>query len=157
MNVVLNAQWALYQVLTRLGLRPDAVLGHSSGEMLALSAGGVFQTDRTLERKLGRLGAIMSGSSRRATCPRPGWSPWRLTATASRRLCRDLGATGVDVAMDNCPHQVVLAVPLAEHCRGCRPPAPREYPLRGTAVFACLSHAELPPGRRARSPSSSTR
>ena len=26
-NVVLNAQWALYQVLTRLGLRPDAVLG----------------------------------------------------------------------------------------------------------------------------------
>ena len=59
-NVVLNAQWALFQVLTRLGLRPDAVLGHSSGEILALSAAGVFQTDRALERKLGRLGAIMS-------------------------------------------------------------------------------------------------
>ncbi len=27
-NVVLNAQWAMYQLLTRLDLRPDAVVGH---------------------------------------------------------------------------------------------------------------------------------
>ena len=36
MNIVLNAQWAMYQLLIRLGLRPDAVVGHSSGELLAL-------------------------------------------------------------------------------------------------------------------------
>ena len=52
-NVVLNAQWALYQVLTRLGLRPDAVVGHSSGEMLALAAAGVIQSDRELEAAAG--------------------------------------------------------------------------------------------------------
>ncbi len=57
-NVVLNAQWALYQVLCRLRLVPDAVAGHSCGELLAMAAAGIFTTDRALERKLGRLGAI---------------------------------------------------------------------------------------------------
>jgi acyl transferase domain-containing protein/phosphopantetheinyl transferase len=116
-NVVLNAQWALYQVLTRLGLVPDAVLGHSSGEILALSAAGVFPADRALERKLGRLGAIMSGFETSGDLPAA-----RLVAVATHRdrvdaICRDLGAAGVDVAMDNCPHQVVLAMPSAEHPR----------------------------------------
>jgi acyl transferase domain-containing protein/phosphopantetheinyl transferase (holo-ACP synthase) len=113
-NVVLNAQWALYQVLTRLGLYPDAVLGHSSGEILALSAAGVFETDRTLERELGRLGAIMSGFESSGDLPAA-----RLLAVATHRnraeaICRDLDTKGVEAAMDNCPHQVVLAVPVAE-------------------------------------------
>ncbi len=112
-NVVLNAQWALYQVLTRLGLHPDAVLGHSSGEILALSAGGVFQTDRELERKLGRLGAIMRDFESSGDLPEA-----RLVAVAAhsnrvQALFGDLGAGGVAIAMDNCPHQVVLAVPSA--------------------------------------------
>jgi acyl transferase domain-containing protein/phosphopantetheinyl transferase len=116
-NVVLNAQWALYQLLTRLGLQPDAVLGHSSGEILALSAGGVFQTDRELERKLGRLGAIMSGFASSGDLPTA-----RLVAVAAHRdrveaICRDLDARGVDIAMDNCPHQVVLAMTIADHPR----------------------------------------
>ena len=116
-NVVLNAQWALYQVLTRLGLQPDAVLGHSSGEILALSAGGVFETDRALERKLGRLGAIMTGFASSGDLPAA-----RLVAVAAHKdrvqaICRDLDAGDVDVAMDNCPHQVVLAMPLAQHAR----------------------------------------
>ncbi len=38
LSVVLSAQWGLFQLLTRLGLRPDAVAGHSSGELLALGA-----------------------------------------------------------------------------------------------------------------------
>ena len=103
----------LYQVLTRLGLHPDAVLGHSSGEILALSAAGVFQTDRTLERELGRLGSIMSRFESSGHLPEA-----RLVAVATHRdraeaICRDLGVDGVDIAMDNCPHQVVLAVPAA--------------------------------------------
>ena len=112
-NVVLNAQWALYQVLTRLGLHPDAVLGHSSGEILALSAGGVFETDRKLERELGRLGAIMRGFESSGDLPAA-----RLVAVATHRdravaICRDLGLSDIDVAIDNCPHQAVLAVPFA--------------------------------------------
>jgi acyl transferase domain-containing protein len=113
-NVVLNAQWALYQVLTRLGLRPDAVVGHSSGELLALAAAGVFDADRALEQKLGRLGAIFAGFECSGDLPEA-----RLIAVAAHRdrveaLCRAAGAAGAAIAMDNCPHQVVLAVPPPE-------------------------------------------
>ncbi len=113
-NVVLNAQWALYQVLTRLGLRPDAVAGHSSGEILALAAGGVLRTDRELERQLGRLGAIFRGLESSGDMPAA-----RLIAVAADRerveaACRAVDAGRVDVAIDNCPHQVVLAGPPDE-------------------------------------------
>ena len=84
-NVVLNAQWALYQVLTRLGLRPDAVVGHSSGEMLAMAAAGVLDVDRELERQLGRLGAIFRGFESAGEMPPARWWPSPPAGTASRR------------------------------------------------------------------------
>jgi phosphopantetheine--protein transferase-like protein len=113
-NVILNAQWALYQVLTRLKLVPDAVAGHSSGELLAMAAAGIFPTDRVLEQKLGRLGAIFRGFESSGELPSA-----RLIAVAAHRdrveaLCESAGAGGVSVAIDNCPHQVVLAVPPSE-------------------------------------------
>jgi acyl transferase domain-containing protein/phosphopantetheinyl transferase len=108
-NAVLSAQWALYQVLTRLGLRPDAVVGHSSGEMLALGAAGVLQVDRELENQLGRLGAIFQGLESSGDIPEA-----RLLAAACSRerleaICRELGSPAIEIAMDNCPHQVVVA------------------------------------------------
>jgi len=106
-NVVLSAQWALYQLLIRLGLRPDAVVGHSSGELLALAAAGVLAVDRTFEDRLGGLGAIFAGLEASGTLPTA-----RLVAVAADRARVDAaiaGANGVEVAMDNCPHQVVLA------------------------------------------------
>jgi acyl transferase domain-containing protein/phosphopantetheinyl transferase (holo-ACP synthase) len=113
-NLVLNAQWALFQVLQGLGLVPDAVVGHSSGELLALAAAGVFPTDRALEQRLGRLGAIFRGFETSGELPAA-----RLLAVAADRqrveaLCRNAGASGAAIAMDNCPHQVVVAVPESE-------------------------------------------
>jgi malonyl CoA-acyl carrier protein transacylase len=113
-DVVLNSQWALYQLLTRLGLYPDAVVGHSSGELLALAAAGTLEADRALEQKLARLGAIFREFESSGDLPAA-----RLVAVATdrdrvRAICRDLDAAGVAIAMDNCPHQVVLAVPHPE-------------------------------------------
>ena len=104
----------MYQLLTRLGLVPDAVVGHSSGELLALSAAGVFPADRALEQKLGRLGSIFRSFESSGDLPEA-----HLVAIAADRerveaICRALGSAGSAVAMDNCPHQVVLAVPSAE-------------------------------------------
>jgi acyl transferase domain-containing protein/phosphopantetheinyl transferase (holo-ACP synthase) len=113
-NVVLNAQWAMYQLLARLDLRPDAVVGHSSGELLALAAAGVFPADRALEQKLGRLGSIFRGFESSGDLPEA-----RLVAIAADRhraleICRAIDARDAAVAMDNCPHQVVVAVSPAE-------------------------------------------
>jgi malonyl CoA-acyl carrier protein transacylase/phosphopantetheinyl transferase len=113
-NLVLTSQRALHRLLTRLGLVPDAVLGHSSGEILALAAAGVLQADRVLEEQLGRLGEIFRGFESSGDVPEA-----RLVAVATARervesLCRDVGAWDVVVAIDNCPHQVVLAGPPAD-------------------------------------------
>jgi acyl transferase domain-containing protein len=113
-NVVLCSQWAVYQVLSRLGMRPSAVVGHSSGELLALAAGGVLQVGRDLERQLGRLGAIFREIESSGDMPAA-----RLLAVAAscerlETICAHAGARAVDVAIDNCPHQVVLAGPPLE-------------------------------------------
>ncbi len=113
-NVVLSAQWALYQLLIRLGLRPDAVVGHSSGELLALAAAGVVAVDRTFEARLGELGALFAGLESSGDLPTA-----RLVAVAADRgrveaAIREVGGGSVAVAMDNCPHQVVVAGPPAE-------------------------------------------
>ena len=107
-TAVLASQWALFQVLTRLGLRPDAVAGHSSGELPALAAAGALRTEDTLERQLSRLAAVFRDLEAQGVIPSA-----RLVAAGTDRArveaaCRAAGASVV-VAIDNCPHQVVIA------------------------------------------------
>ena len=85
-TAVLASQWALFQVLTRLGLRPDAVAGHSSGELPATAAAGAV-ADRGYTRTAiepARGGFPGSGSARRPS-PRRGWSPPEPIGHKSRR------------------------------------------------------------------------
>ena len=107
-TTVLASQWALFQVLTRLGLHPDAVAGHSSGELQALAATGVISTEVAHERQLARLSAIFrrlesTGAIPSARLVAAGTDRARVEAT-----CREMGGS-VTIAIDNCPHQVVLA------------------------------------------------
>jgi malonyl CoA-acyl carrier protein transacylase len=109
-TAVLSSQWAIFQVLTRLGLRPDAVAGHSSGELPALAAAGVLATEHALERPLIRLAAIFRELEAAGAIPSA-----RLIAVGTDRhraeaACREAGSSAV-VAIDNCPHQVVIAGP----------------------------------------------
>ena len=106
-NVVLSSQWGMYRLLSKLGLRPDAIVGHSSGELLAMAASGVIAVDRNFEDKLGELGAIFGRLETSGELPTA-----RLIAVAApRQKVEALVQEGdrVEVAMDNCPHQVVLA------------------------------------------------
>lgn len=112
-TAVLSSQWGMFQVLRQLGLRPDAVCGHSSGELPAIAAAGALETERTLERQLSRLAAIFRGLEAQGAIPSA-----RLIASGTDRqkaesVCRMVGGSVV-VAIDNCPHQVVLAGPSAQ-------------------------------------------
>ncbi len=111
-NVVLSSQWALYQLLCRLELRPSAVAGHSSGEFLALAAAGAVRVDRGLEERFSDLAAIFARLD-----PDGVVAPARLVGVAAsrERVEAEIGAhRGVSVAVDNCPHQVVVAGPPGE-------------------------------------------
>jgi phosphopantetheine--protein transferase-like protein len=109
-EAVLAADLALLSVLEGLGVRPGAVVGHSSGEYAALRAAGLLDL-RTEEqwawfaRELNRdyeLAASSEGVPR-AVLLAVGASRERAEAVA-----REAGGE-IHVAMDNCPHQVVLA------------------------------------------------
>ncbi len=108
-NSVLSSQWALYQILIRLGLSPDALAGHSSGEFLALAASGAIRVDRALEDGFAGLAALFDRLEASGEIPEAS-----LVAVAAgrERIEARLGeCPGAVVAMDNCPHQVVVAVP----------------------------------------------
>jgi malonyl CoA-acyl carrier protein transacylase len=107
---VLSAEWALYLVLQGLGVRPDVVGGHSSGEFSALAAAGCLNADELLMERLALLGMELqqeedSGGVTQAMLLAVGTG-----RAAAIRAIEQVGAA-VLVAMDNCPHQTVLAGP----------------------------------------------
>jgi acyl transferase domain-containing protein/phosphopantetheinyl transferase len=111
MTSVMAAERALLAVLGRLGLRADAVVGHSNGEFVALQAAGAYRpaTDDEL------IESIVAGAELAARAASPGLLPdIELTAIegadpeAVGDAVRESSGRLV-VAIDNCPHQVVLA------------------------------------------------
>lgn len=112
-NVVLSSQWALYHLLRHLGLNPSAVAGHSSGEFLALAAAGAVRVDRGLEQHFNDLAAVFARLD-----PDGVVAPGRLVGVAAGRerveAVIEEFAGSVSVAVDNCPHQVVVAGPPAD-------------------------------------------
>jgi acyl transferase domain-containing protein/phosphopantetheinyl transferase len=105
-EAVLTANQALYGLLTDLGLEPAAMLGHSSGEYSTLLASGILQgvsddlvieTNRVIEsmEKSGRIPEavmIAAGTDR----------------SLVERIIEEQDLEPMFIAMDNCPHQVVL-------------------------------------------------
>lgn len=107
-NVVLSAQWGLYQLLLKLGIKADAIVGHSSGELLALAAAGVIPVDDKFVSGLARLG----GELDRLTTEQRFVDTSLLAVALDRgKVVVNLGdlMSELSVAIDNCPHQVVLA------------------------------------------------
>ncbi len=102
------ADLALFEVLSRLGIRADVMLGHSNGEHAAIIAAGAATASSRDELCDGfcRVGLI----GRRAGLP-----PFEEGLIAVANLSRDhlnrllaKRPGQVFLAMDNCPHQQVL-------------------------------------------------
>ena len=110
---VFAANMGLHALFTQLGFVPDALLGHSTGENSALTAAAVNKvqsrdeiarivTDlNALYRKLEVAGQIAEGTL---------LTVGGLNAELRRGLLEKikLPGSGVQLAMDNCPNQVVL-------------------------------------------------
>ncbi|MBV9122799.1 MAG: acyltransferase domain-containing protein, partial [Planctomycetes bacterium] len=107
---VLMADWALYQCLLKLGLRPDAMAGHSMGELAALWAGGALATDSVM---LGELAATIESVQQQEE--QGGAEAVLLAVGAGRATVAEVvgqaASSQVYLAMDNCPHQTVVVGP----------------------------------------------
>ncbi|MFF3017398.1 SDR family oxidoreductase [Streptomyces sp. NPDC057939] len=100
---------AAYDVLTRAGVRPDLAAGHSYGELVALCAAGVIDTDALPGLSAARAAAVLG-----ATGDDPGTmaavaaTPEEVERVLGRRLPQ-----GLVLANHNAPRQSVLSGPTA--------------------------------------------
>ncbi|MFJ7159905.1 SDR family NAD(P)-dependent oxidoreductase [Streptomyces sp. NPDC101118] len=97
---------AAHRLLTSLGVRPDCTAGHSYGELTALWAAGVFDTEALL-----RLSAVRAGAILEAAGEDPG-AMAAVTAEAGR-VRETAERAGCVVANHNAPRQCVVSGPTA--------------------------------------------
>ncbi|MFI6004151.1 SDR family NAD(P)-dependent oxidoreductase [Streptomyces sp. NPDC051366] len=97
---------AAYLLLGELGVRPDCVAGHSYGELTALWAAGVYDTESLLRLSARRAEAILAAA---------GTDPGSMAAvTAAPEEVREIAArTGCVVANHNAPRQCAISGPAA--------------------------------------------
>ncbi len=105
---VLTANRTLYELLSHLGVEPDAIVGHSTGDYSAMIAGGMI--DLSDEEQLNRFCLGMNQIYQGAGTDEIEDVALIAVAAPSEKVApiadRMLGE--VYVAMDNCPHQTVL-------------------------------------------------
>ncbi|HEY7158113.1 MAG TPA: acyltransferase domain-containing protein, partial [Gemmataceae bacterium] len=103
---ILISEWALYLLLSELGLRPDIVGGHSAGEFSALLAAGCVEPDDFFIKQLFELSCVLQDQEDDGSLVEVS-----LLAVAAGRdvVTGALGSEAGVVAMDNCPHQTVVA------------------------------------------------
>jgi acyl transferase domain-containing protein/phosphopantetheinyl transferase/acyl carrier protein len=108
-EAVFTANQALHALLTGFGIVPQAIAGHSTGEYSALLACGAVELGGEAEL----IDHMLQGNAVTEGALRDGLVPagaLLAVGPADPELLRSLAARddGVTLAMDNCPHQVVL-------------------------------------------------
>jgi len=105
---VLIGNWAMWTLLSRLQIRPDVILGHSTGDYSAMLASKVIDVaDEAYVGTILEWNRAHSRLSQRTTFPE---AILVAVAADSATVMSIVEAVGGDLylAMDNCPHQTVL-------------------------------------------------
>ncbi len=113
-EMVFAADQAIFATLTALGIKPHAMLGHSTGENAALVASGLLQLDRAaVGRMIARMNEIFDDISRRDIVPK---GVLLTVAALDRPVLEEImgGFPEVHFTMDNCPNQAILFGQKAE-------------------------------------------
>lgn len=111
---VLLADWAMFRLLSQLGLKPAAVAGHSMGEMAALAAAGCIDgTAYLMEQIVASIKILLSKETAGEMA-----GAVLLAVGAGKdlvgKIIGDSPGRGVFLAMDNCPHQSVVVGPATQ-------------------------------------------
>ncbi len=111
-GVVTTANLALLSLLRRLEIQPDAIVGHSTGEYAALQASGIMAVpdEEAYLRLMSDLDHIFQGVEGEEGIPQAALVAVGADRATVERVIEGLGG-GLVVAMDNCPHQTVVAGP----------------------------------------------
>ena len=108
-EALLTANHALFVLLSDLGIRPDVMLGHSTGEYSAMRATGMLGEEHQFTEQLLVLNRLYEGVAGLDAIPKA-----HLVAVGADRdqVLAVVGGASDDVypAMHNCSHQVVLAI-----------------------------------------------
>lgn len=109
---VLMTDWAMYHLLIGLGIPPDVMAGHSMGELSALAAAEcVTNMDAVLEQIIAWMDQLQRQEEENEA------EAVLLAVAASKTTAAEVVAAsgvaqpeqaGVFLAMNNCPHQVVI-------------------------------------------------
>lgn len=108
-QAVLTADFALFRLLTRFGIRPDALLGHSTGEFAALMLSGSIDVAESEWAGFAREFASIPAQVRAQTLPPTALFAVGASAESAAEVLREVPGS-VHVGMDNCPHQAVMVV-----------------------------------------------
>ncbi len=102
------ASHALHAVMQRLGVRPDAVVGHSSGEHVALAAAGALRWKDwdDLEVQISDLKQLFHAMEKSNDVP--GGALLTVGAVPRDSVIALAEQGQIHVALDNCEHQIVL-------------------------------------------------
>ncbi|MDX1624041.1 MAG: SDR family NAD(P)-dependent oxidoreductase, partial [Gemmatimonadota bacterium] len=133
------ANLAMARMLRDLGLEPDAVAGHSYGEIVALSVAGAWDESTTIDLSEIRAGAILDSID-----GDPG-SMVAVAASSEQIESAISGVDGVAVANFNAPRQTILSGPTVaiEEAVG----KLREHRLATTSIrTSCAFHSPVVSG-----------
>ena len=108
-EAVLAADMACFRLLTQLGVRPQALVGHSTGEYAALLAGGTIplSEEEFVGRHVLQLNALYQSAVAAIEVPR---AVMLAVGAGIERVAPLLEQAGgaIHVGIDNCPHQSVI-------------------------------------------------
>ncbi len=108
-EAVLTSNEAIHTLLHGLALKPDVVVGHSTGEYSAMAAGGTLELERddqVAEFSLA-LNRHYPGASETDGIPKAMMLAIGADRERAEAIAQEAGGD-VFLAMDNCPHQSVL-------------------------------------------------
>jgi malonyl CoA-acyl carrier protein transacylase len=106
-EAVLTANQAALTLMSGLGLQPDVIVGHSTGEFSALRAAGIFDPDKEEFFELSLKLYQNYEEASRVGVPRAVLLAVGADRERVEAIAREAGGE-IYVAMDNCPHQAIL-------------------------------------------------